>query len=174
MKITKVLSSIGLSAIVLFALITFTSKSSFAQGCCDGGSCCGTEKSCCSDNTAGGIKKDSTKKEVPVKVNGLESSSVQTVDPVTGESIDESSAINFEYLGTNYKFANDASLAKFKAEPFDYVKNLECPVMGDAAAKENGVMVEGTKYYLCCSSCEKAFKKNPDKYIKKDKKENTK
>lgn len=114
--------------------------------------------------------RDSTKDNVAIKNVTSDIGTIQTIDPVTGEAVGEGSGVKFEYLGTTYVFVNDASLAKFKAEPFDYVKNLECPVMGDAAAKENGVMFEGTKYYLCCSSCEKAFKKDPKKYIEKKEK----
>ena len=156
MKFTKI-------ALLVF-IFALSVKVSFAQDCCNGGSCC-TEKS------AGGMK-DSTKDNVAIKTVNSESPSLQTVDPVTGETVGEGSGVKFDYLGTTYTFANDASLAKFKAEPFDYVKDLKCPVMGDDASKDNSVVVKGTKYYLCCSMCEKAFKKNPEKYI--DKKEKTK
>ncbi|CAN5593017.1 hypothetical protein BH10BAC5_BH10BAC5_07270 [soil metagenome] len=174
MKIVKLVST-G----ILFSALIFIGKSSYAQSCCtDKSDCCGSKSCCTSSNTAGGEAKDSIKKEESVKItistestaDGLSS----TMDPVTGLAVAEGSGVKFDYLGMTYAFENEASLAKFKAEPFDYVKDLECPVMGDAASKENGVMVEGTKYYLCCSSCEKAFKKNPEKFINKKKKEDPK
>ena len=163
MKFTKI-------AIVLF-ILAVCSNFTFAQDCCNDGSCCSKEKTCCSNNSAAGLK-DSTKDNVAIKTVTSDGPALQSVDPVTGETVGEGSGVKFDYLGTTYSFASDASLAKFKAEPFDYVKDLKCPVMGDDASKENGVVVKGTKYYLCCSMCEKAFKKDPDKYI--GKKEKTK
>lgn len=42
-----------------------------------------------------------------------------------------------------------------------------CPVMPGRQAKSNlAVEHQGTKYYLCCTSCVRMFKRNPGKYIK--------
>ena len=45
---------------------------------------------------------------------------------------------------------------------------LACPVMGDVIATPAAAVAreeyQGKAYYFCCSSCVKAFKKDPDKY----------
>lgn len=42
-----------------------------------------------------------------------------------------------------------------------------CPVMPGRAVKEKFyVDYQGKRIYLCCRSCEKSFKKNPERYLK--------
>ena len=46
-------------------------------------------------------------------------------------------------------------------------KNTYCPVMPGSLVKEKFyVDYRGERIYLCCRACEKAFKKNPERYLK--------
>ncbi len=50
-----------------------------------------------------------------------------------------------------------------------WVKEM-CPVMPGTHGKSNlAVDYRGTTYYLCCGSCVRSFKKNPDKYLRPSK-----
>lgn len=45
-----------------------------------------------------------------------------------------------------------------------------CPVMGTKMTKDKAYSTQqykGETYYLCCKACDKAFKKDPAKYISK-------
>jgi len=42
-----------------------------------------------------------------------------------------------------------------------------CPVTGDPIDKRFYVDHQGRRIYFCCEACIKAFKKDPDKYVKK-------
>ncbi len=42
-----------------------------------------------------------------------------------------------------------------------------CPVMGGKIDKKVYMDYQGRRVYFCCSGCVQAFKKEPDKYIKK-------
>lgn len=42
-----------------------------------------------------------------------------------------------------------------------------CPVMGAAINKNIYVDHNGKRVYFCCNACPAAFKKDPEKYIKK-------
>jgi len=42
-----------------------------------------------------------------------------------------------------------------------------CPVMGAAINKNIYVDYNGKRVYFCCNGCPEAFKKDPEKYIKK-------
>ena len=45
-------------------------------------------------------------------------------------------------------------------------KNAFCPVMpGTRISKKFFAEYQGKKIYLCCKSCVKAFKRNPEKYL---------
>ena len=90
--------------------------------------------------------------------------------PVSGETIDgaEGAPVTYTYLGKEYTFCCAGCVAKFKAEPMNYIKEeLTCPVMGEAASKDVSTVVDGVKYYFCCAGCISKFEKNPDKYLKK-------
>ncbi len=155
---------------IILALFLFTNTNSFAQtkctdckcescgtACCSSGKCSGESSTCCSG-------KSCCKKESGSKIN--ESGK----DAVTGEAIPEAKAIEFYYLGVKYYFANEENLAKFKSEPIDYAKDLMCPIMGDAAAKEYFTEYNGAKYYVCCPPCLKKVNKDPEKYLNPEKK----
>ena len=42
-----------------------------------------------------------------------------------------------------------------------------CPVMNSAITKSKYVDYNGKRVYFCCGSCVKAFKADPEKYMKK-------
>jgi YHS domain-containing protein len=138
--------------LMFFALVTNTSNSQ-DKGCCENktSSCCVEKSDCCTkDGNAGG---DST-------VSGL-------TCPVSGEAIGEGQGVKFEYYGKTYTFCCEGCEAKFRKEPFSYLKEeINCPVMGEPIVKDVFVMHNGTKYYLCCKSCLKKFENDPEKYIK--------
>jgi YHS domain-containing protein len=50
-----------------------------------------------------------------------------------------------------------------------YVNNTVCPVSGDKIEQGKATQVEyqGKIYNFCCAMCQKDFKKDPEKYIKK-------
>jgi YHS domain-containing protein len=137
----------------LFALIAFLGILLFSNNltnaqtndCCNDktASCCTESTACCTTGESGSQLEDPKK------------------DALTREAIPEGKAIEFSYLGKSYYFASEENLAKFKAEPIDYAKDLTCPIMGDAASKETFVEHNGTKYYLCCEMCVKKFNKKP-------------
>lgn len=132
------------------AMFTILSVNSYSQNCCENStSACTQEYSAV--HTIGSGAGDTAK---------------GTVCLVSGEAIGEGQGLKFEYYGKVYDFCCEGCLAKFKKEPIDYAKNLECPVMADPIeSKDVFVMHEGTKYYVCCPPCKKSFEKNPEKYI---------
>jgi len=81
--------------------------------------------------------------------------------------------------GTEEKPADEGSTSSTSTEtgatePPAYMVDgkLTCPVMGASIeSKEKAVGYqdhEGTRYYFCCDMCPDAFKKEPDKYVKKE------
>ena len=55
-------------------------------------------------------------------------------------------------------------------EETDQSNLATCPVMGTTFPKDKAYEVveyKGEKYYMCCAGCGPAFKKDPEKYIKK-------
>lgn len=128
------------------ALFTILSSTSYSQDCCEHSNTSCTEEM--NNGNAGG------------------DTATGTVCVVSGEAIGEGQGLKFDYYGKTYNFCCEGCLAKFKKEPFDYAKNLECPVMGDPIeSKDVFVMHNGTKYYVCCPPCQKSFEKNPEKYL---------
>ena len=49
----------------------------------------------------------------------------------------------------------------------DLKPQTKCPVMGGKIDKSVYTDHEGERIYMCCAGCDKAFKKNPEKYVKK-------
>lgn len=156
-----------LIAVAVFAAISAFSSYSFSQStetkkcyttcettCDTKSSCsynkCSESKSCCSDKSKTGNSQgaqDSVK-----------------VCPVAGEKI-EGQGVKLSYLGKEYTFCCEGCVEKFKKEPLNYIKeDILCPVMGEAASKENFTEYNGTKYYFCCAPCIKKFNKDPEKY----------
>jgi len=108
---------------------------------------------------------DGTDTNIPNQTSPNENK--ELVCAVSGEKIEAGKGVNFNYLGKEYVFSSEENMAKFKKEPLDYIKSeLTCPVMGDPAEKDTFVIHNGVKYYLCCTSCQSKFERNPDKYIR--------
>jgi YHS domain-containing protein len=42
-----------------------------------------------------------------------------------------------------------------------------CPVLGGNINKQIYVDYQGKRIYFCCEGCDKEFRKNPEKYLKK-------
>ena len=59
--------------------------------------------------------------------------------------------------------ADNAASATTKAVK----KQTVCPVMGGPINTEIYADANGKRVYFCCDGCPSAFKKNPEKYIKK-------
>jgi YHS domain-containing protein len=81
-----------------------------------------------------------------------------------------------DYKGVRYRFASEANMEKFKAEPKVFSKNPEkevlfCVVMdheiSNYAEASAYVDYEGVRYYMCCGDCATAFKLKPAEYAKK-------
>jgi YHS domain-containing protein len=98
-------------------------------------------------------------------------------DYVSGARLDEKKiAGSSDYKGVRYRFASEANLVKFKADPKAYSKTPEkevmhCVVMGHDIANyaEAGSFAdyEGVRYYMCCGDCAKAFQAKPADYAAK-------
>ncbi len=98
-------------------------------------------------------------------------------DNVSGLRLDEKKiAGSYDYKGVRYRFASEANLNKFKAEPKMFSKTPEkevmhCVVMGHGV--ENYATAgafadyEGVRYYMCCGDCVKAFQAKPAEFAAK-------
>src|SRR5688572_13077434 len=165
------------ASLILLLVSTSAVTAQTADKCCENckgaGSDCCKDASCCSAVSAAvncmetkcsnGCCNESGSK--PDKFKSHKFSDDPKTDNVTGEAVPEGKAIEFSYLGKTYYFSNEANLATFKAEPIDYIKDLMCPIMGDAASKEYSTEYNGTKYYVCCPPCLKKVTKDPAKYL---------
>ena len=72
-------------------------------------------------------------------------------------------AISFTFI------ACGADDAEKKAK--DTGAQIECPVMGDPVDKDIYTDYNGEKIYFCCEYCIDKFKEDPEKYMKKIKKQ---
>ena len=105
----------------------------------------------------------------------------QTTCPVMrGNPINEKLYVDVE--GKRIYVCCNACIAKVKADPKKYIKQLEdqgitvekvikeqtlCPVMKDnPISKDLHVDAEGKRIYVCCNACIKVVKEDPKKYIK--------
>ena len=69
----------------------------------------------------------------------------------------------FVCLGASFILGNTFGSVSGAVEP----KQKMCPVMLGRPVKEKFfVDYNGKRIYLCCAPCVKAFKKNPEKYLK--------
>ena len=82
--------------------------------------------------------------------------------------IDEHLATHGEDPAVEEKVSSNAVAATDMAVATD-VDNKFCPISGEKIIKEKAAKIEyqGKIYNLCCSMCEKDFKKDPEKYIEK-------
>ena len=112
------------------------------------------------------------------------------IDPVCGMSVDPAKAAGtYTHLGRPYYFCSTHCLAKCKADPSAYLKDVPqsagkgacCAGHGDALAQAVdpvcGMTVDtakamadttgtwqGKAYYFCCSGCRDTFRTDPQKY----------
>ncbi len=104
----------------------------------------------------------------------------QTRCPVMGGKIKKS--VYADHGGKRVYFCCPMCIGKFKADPEKYIRKLEgqgvtfekkpmpqtrCPVMGGKINKRVYADHDGKRVYFCCPGCDRAFKKDPAKYIKK-------
>lgn len=94
-------------------------------------------------------------------------------DAVTGTKIDSKKALaSSDYKAIRYYFASTDEKKTFDASPAKFVSDVKseayfCPVMKHATASQKaGAFADfnGTRYYLCCGDCLKAFKAEPAKF----------
>jgi YHS domain-containing protein len=115
-----------------------------------------------------------------------------TTCPVTGEAVTKN--ISGEFFGRTVYFCCPGCLEKAKQSPGLYVKptavaaqssqkseekkflgkgdGLEtCPVTGEPVNKQFKGEVDGRVFYVCCPGCLDQVKKDPDLYLRPEKKE---
>lgn len=56
---------------------------------------------------------------------------------------------------------------KTTSPAYQKFNNPTCPIMDSKINGKNFVIHNGVRYELCCKGCEKAFPKNPDKFLAK-------
>lgn len=106
----------------------------------------------------------------------------QTTCPVSGKAIDMASSPHLDWQGQRIFFCCNDCPAKFKADPESFFakaaadgvvfQNIQttCPVSGEKLGemgKPTHVDYKGRRVMFCCGSCEKAFNKEPEKYLAK-------
>ncbi|MBS1721811.1 MAG: YHS domain-containing protein [Armatimonadetes bacterium] len=95
--------------------------------------------------------------------------------PVSGERLDlEKVKETVDYKGMRYGFCCGDCKGMFEKDPAKYTKTpekevLACIVSGEKIASYSasaGFMdYEGVRYYVCCSECLPALKKDPAKFV---------
>lgn len=106
----------------------------------------------------------------------------QTTCPVSGKPIDRATSPHVDWQGQRIYFCCNECPASFKADPegffaraaeagvvFDTVQTT-CPVSGerlDEMGTPTHIDHKGRRVMFCCGSCEKAFNKDPEKYLAK-------
>ncbi len=102
----------------------------------------------------------------------------QTLCPVMGKPIDSTAYTDIQ--GQRVYYCCPMCSKKLKADPDTYFKKAaadgvlfeniqsKCPVSGEAL-EDSAVFTdfEGRRIYFCCSKCEKSFKADPQKFLKK-------
>jgi YHS domain-containing protein len=104
----------------------------------------------------------------------------QTACPVSGAPIQKD--IYTDYDGRRIYFCCKGCIDAFKQDPERYVKKMEaegvvlekapvpqttCPVSGKKIDRTVYTDYNGKRIYFCCPDCIAAFKKSPEKYVKK-------
>jgi len=100
----------------------------------------------------------------------------QKMCPVSGKPIDKKTSINHE--GKKVYFCCKGCIGKFKESPNNYLPALykqiypqsvqiKCPIMGGIVNPEVFTEYKGQRIYYCCPGCDKKFKAEPAKYLKK-------
>jgi len=97
--------------------------------------------------------------------------------PVMGGKINKN--VYIDYQGQRIYFCCPGCIGAFKKNPAKYMKKLAdagvalepaqqlCPVMGRKINPSIYTDYNGRRVYFCCQGCVRAFKKNPEKYLKK-------
>jgi YHS domain-containing protein len=141
----------------------------------------------CCPNCAAEFNKDPDKYVKQLEDAGvtLENAPVaQTTCPNSGKPIDKNYFA--DYNGKRVYFCGPGCVKAFKADPEPYMQKLEaagitledapvaakaqtmCPVLtGNKINKNIFADYEGKRVYFCCRACQRTFKKNPAKYVKK-------
>ena len=105
-------------------------------------------------------------------------------DPVSGGKLPDKPVV-YGHEGRELRFADEKSLATFKAGPADYLAKVDqqmiqqqlpfyplttCMISGDKLGGDMGKAVDliymNRLVRFCCSDCVKEFKKDPAKYVK--------
>ena len=103
----------------------------------------------------------------------------QTMCPLTNEPINK--AFYADHDGKRVYFCCAGCREAFKKDPAKYVKQLEddgvtleeapvpqtmCPIMDRKINRKYFADHKGKRVYLCCRTCVRRFKRNPERYIK--------
>jgi Cu+-exporting ATPase len=113
----------------------------------------------------------------------------RVIDPICGMNIIPSQSIEYEYKGKKYYFCSAGCEKEFKANPEKYMNfdNINPKLMQMQSTSEGLVIdpvcgmkgkaedrleyeLNGEKYYFCSESCRTEFNNNPQKYVKKNQK----
>jgi len=129
------------------------------------GTCCG--------GCEGAILKD-PKPLIAKAVKANKTVGAFEYDPISGARINGEKAPAYsDFKSIRYFFASDDEKKTFDAKPADYVGEIKstayfCPVMKHATESTKAgayADVKGVRYFFCCSSCLKAFKADPSKFV---------
>ncbi|MFQ6037172.1 MAG: YHS domain-containing protein [Candidatus Aminicenantales bacterium] len=109
------------------------------------------------------------------EMHGHQHGEETAVDPVCGGKVEKAEAkYTYEHEGKTYYFHSAECKEKFMKSPSKYIpadeNMVKCPVSGKSFKKSEAagsMEYNGKTYYFCCASCEKTFKENPEKYVKK-------
>lgn len=112
---------------------------------------------CCNDC------KDAAVKNPSAYVKKTEAAQIAAVKAMTAKA---------DKMGGGHHAGHHGNAVKAEAGKFmgkgDGITS--CPVTGEAISKEVSVEVEGRTVYACCPGCLDKIKKNPELYLKSDKK----
>jgi YHS domain-containing protein len=78
------------------------------------------------------------------------------------------------FAGGKSKTCSSCSGTASTAVTVEEKSQTQCPVMGESVNKEIYVDHDGKRVYFCCEACVETFKKDPDTYLEKLKKDGVK
>jgi YHS domain-containing protein len=121
----------------------------------------------------------------PAKITFAGDPYLLTTDPVTGAPLGDKPII-YKHEGRELRFADQASIESFKADPAKYLPKVDqqmiaqqlpfyplttCMVSGDKLSspteKPTDIIYKNRLVRFCCDDCVKDFTKDPDKFIAK-------
>ena len=107
-----------------------------------------------------------------------EGKGTQEYCPVMGNKVNKE--IYTDYNGKRVYFCCSGCIDTFKKDPEKYMEKMKeagvtlesapCPVSGKPSSQEVFTEYQGEKIYFCSSDCKEKFLKNPEKYLKQEKK----